>query len=634
MARSTEAGRVKTWNERITASNKAYKKWSEMFNTDRLENYYEGKQWRGKTETEAESLYVINFVYSTVEVNKPSLIFHNPQVRMEPRPARGGTLGTDAEMRARLCEDTVQTFIDDPDVNFVLETSLALHEAHFRFGVVEVGYSTEFTDNPRAGRPILKEDAKVEVGEEPAPDQMELDDEGEPVMEPDFILNDEQLFVKRIPASDFRVSASSYNAVERNDWVAYREWQYLEDLKKSKVYRNTKDLKAGGMLMDNVREGETELDKDEMERRHGMVRVWKIWDLRARKRHVIAEGCTKFLLEDEPFDFLPFAVIKFHEKLDSFYPMPPVSQWIAPQDEINETREAQRAHRRRFYRRYTVQKGMVEAPELDKFETGGDGVMIETNSPNAILPVADAPMGADVWNHLGETKTDLLAVTGISMDQRSVADSETATQATIIDSRAKIRESSSRTRVAEWLGHVARLILLTIREKMALPIWVKRNVDPSSPQAPMAALQIAQMWQEITSEELGDIDLDVSVDLASMSPVSEEAYRNSWNQVLAMLTNPGIMQVMAASPAILRKTLNLYGIRAENDIAEVQKVIQSIMQMQMQMQQQQMLADAQKQASKAGVVPELIDQASGGQMPGGPTLPPEVQKMITGGGVN
>lgn len=651
MARSTESGRVKTWNTRINAANKAYEKWSKHFNVKRLEEYYEGKQWRGRTNEEADNLYVINQVYSTVEVNKPSLIFHAPQVRVLPRPARGGTLGSDSESRARLCQDTIQTFIDDPDVGFVLETSLALHEAHFKFGVIEVGYSAESVENPRAGRPVLKEDketivrrepragnAETDEGEEDGEGTPVLDSQGQPVLEPDYRIRDEHLFVRRIPAADFRVSASSYNALDRNDWVAYREWHYLEDLKASKVYRNTADLKAGGIVEDGAVNND-QVDKEDVEKHAGMARVWKIWDLRTRKRHVIADGHNKFLLEDEPFTHLPLTAFKFHEKLDSFYPMPPVSQWLGPQDELNETREAQRAHRRRFYRRYTVTKGAVDSTEMDKFETGGDGVIVEVNVPNSIVPVPDAPMGSDVWNHLGETKQDLISVTGVSMDQRSVADSETATQATIIDARAKIRESSARTLVGTWLGQVCRLVLLTVREKMSLPFWIARNVDPYSPEAPNAAIGVAKLWQEITADDTGDTDLDVTVDLASMSPVSEEAYRNSWNQVIALLANPAVMQVMAVSPALLRKTINLYGIRAENDVQEILRAVATIVGMAQQQAQMQAQQQAAEQASKAGVAPELIAEAgAGGAGPGGPqgvTLPDAVSKAInTGGGAN
>jgi hypothetical protein len=70
------------------------------------------------------------------------------------------------------------------------------------------------------------------------------------------------------------------------------------------------------------------------------------------------------------------------------------------------------------------------------------------------------------------------------------------------------------------------------------------------------------------------MDFDITVDLASMSPVTEDIQRNSWNTVLQILTNQPIMMILAQSEALLRKTLSLYGIRAENEIQEIKRVLQ------------------------------------------------------------
>ena len=155
MARENEKTRVTSWRGRVSAANKKYDMWSEKYQTDRCERYYEGFQWKGKTETEAQKLYVINLVFATIETNKPALIFHNPKIRCDVRPAKADDLLSNAQARALLCQDTVQTFIDDPDIDFAGNTSLSLQECHFRFGVVEVDYTSDWIDNPNAGKPVL-----------------------------------------------------------------------------------------------------------------------------------------------------------------------------------------------------------------------------------------------------------------------------------------------------------------------------------------------------------------------------------------------------------------------------------------------------------------------------------------------
>lgn len=599
MATLSQEKRVKKWSERVRASNGVYKSWADKFDTDRLEDYYEGRQWRGVEEDVAKKKYVINLVFANVETNKPALIFNSPQVRMAPKPAKEDDLGSRALERAMLCQDTVQTFLDDPDFAFVEETTAALHETHFRFGVVEVGYTADWIDNPNAGKPQLDDEALPgENGEKPPL----LDSDKKPVMEPEFSVKSEQMFIKHIPAETFRVSISDKPRPERNDWVGYYEWHQLEDLLENPHYKKgAKGLKASGILRAELQDTSEGDDTETLKKHNSMCKVWKVWDLRLKKKHVFVQGHDKFLAENVDFKFLPFAFLRFFPRLKSFYPMPPVSQWLFPQDELNETRESQRAHRRRFYRRYTTLKGSIDDDQIEKLETGGDGVIAESNMPNPLQPVSDAPQGGDVWANLDTTKQDYMSVSGISGDQRGVAESETATQANIIDQHSKLREGSARAKVQKFLADCARLILLTAIDSMALPFWVKRNVDATAAMENGGAevMDVAQKWQEITHEDLEGIDMEVTIDLSSMSPVSQQAEQMSWTQVLTLLKDPQACLLLAQSPALLRKTLRLWNVTSKSEILEIETAVKQTAMM-IQLQQQ---AEAEAQEGPGGENP-------------------------------
>lgn len=587
----TEKERVKRWEDRIVAANKVRDKWYKKYKVDKLEEYYLGQQWQGQTEDDASGRYVINMVFSTIETNKPSLIFSHPQVRMQARPGRADDFGSQSVERAKLCQDTTQTFIDDPDVEFVDETSLSLHEAHFAFGVIEVGYTPDWIDNPDAGKPVLRDKKNPDDADEP-----ERDMKNQPVLQGEHIVTAESLYVKRIPAECFRVSASNRNKLSRNDWVAYYEWYYVEDLKRNPLYKKgAVGLKATGSTDDVPESIGKDKTVDELNDRAEMVKVWKIWDIRSMRRLVIATGHDKFLLKDQPFKYLPFAPLKWYDILNSFYPCPPVYQWLGPQDEVNETRDSQRAHRRRFYRRYTVLNNSVEDEELDKFQTGGDGTCIKVSQHGAIAPVQDAPLSSDVWQHLDQTKVDFLTVSGVSGDQRGVAESETATQASIIDKHSQLRESAVRSKVQKWLAEICRLILLTVKENMTLEFWVRRNVDISAIETNggMEVLRVADLWKQIEADELGDLDLDITIDVSSMSPITQESEKQSWTQVLAMIAQPAMQMMLGQSDVLLKKTLALYGITSMSEVMEIKKVIQASL----------MAQAVAAQAQAAGAVP-------------------------------
>lgn len=232
MARTADKERVKNWQKRIDSADKVYKKWEETYRCQTLENYYLGHQWANQTSDLSQQKYVINLCFPSVEIKIPSLLFYRPQVRIEPRPAKTDDPNTNADQRASLLRDTLNTFLDDRSVKFKSQTTLALKEAFPRYGMIEVGYTADFIDNPNAKKPLLHEDgSEMKVG-------------NDPVMNPDRMISRESLFVKRIPSKQFRVSIQGKNELNENDWVGYYEWHHPEDLKKSIRYKNTTTLKA------------------------------------------------------------------------------------------------------------------------------------------------------------------------------------------------------------------------------------------------------------------------------------------------------------------------------------------------------------------------------------------------------
>lgn len=601
MAKTSEKDRVKQWQTRVDMAEKAYQKWEDKYKPSVLEDYYYGHQWEGQPEELARQNYVINLCFPSVEVKLPSLMFYRPQVRVEPRPNWSDDPGNDLEFRTQLRQDTLNTFLDDKDVGFKVETTLAMKEAFPRFGIVEVGYSADFIDNPRAGKPMLHEN-----GEEMK------DGAGNAVITPDRTQVAEQLFVKRIPSKTFRVAVNGKNRLRRNDWCGYYEWHYPDDLKRNPRYSNTANLKTGGKISGDYTDKAADNSEEGMKER-GMVKIWKIWDLRTMSRCVFVEGGEKYLLQ-EPFQFLPFASLKFHDLFDEFYPLPPMFNWIHPQNELNETRNAQRIHRKRFYRRYGRLPTVDEA-EWRKVEDGGDGVCGVFPGNDAVWAIEDAPLDGAIARNVPETKQDFLEISGIGGEERGVSDADTATQANIIDVRSRIRENYSRSQVAEWLGEICELLLMTIDAYMELPMWIKVNVDPQGPYAQIEQLRVFAGWLQIKKEELGGMRFSCKVDVESLSPLTEDARRQSWERVLTiMMTQPQL----AMSDVLLKKTLAFYDIRSDKEIQEVKKGMTAILMM-------QAASAAQKSMGGDG------QGASPGPTPDNPAIQDQLVQQMPGG---
>ncbi len=585
MPKVSDKERVSAWDKRVTRSTRNdYEPWEEEYSCDLLEEYYAGKQWKEQSAEWSQRKYVINLFYPSINISKPSLLFHIPKYRVTANPARLDDPLSDVQVRAKLQEDTLQTEVNRKRLGFAVETGLAIHDAQFRFGIVQIGYTADYIDNPNAGKPIL-------INGEPA-----IDSDGNIVNEPTVKLKDEGLYMEWIPGKNFRVAEGAGNRLSTADWCGYFKWLDIQDVKRNPRYKNTSSLKATGQLKGT--DGDKAQHAVEDQAHEGMIKVWFIWDQRSKTRLVYQQGGEKFFLE-ESFKFLPFAALKFDERLGKWLPLPPTYNWVHPQNELNDTREMQRIHRKRAKRRFRRRPNVTQE-EFQKLEDGEDFVCIETANIDDITPIPDAPLDPQIMANLPVSHEDFTRISGISGESQQVAQSETATQANLIAVMGQTRESAKRLVVAEWLSDIGRIILMTLRDKMALPFWVNVAVDPESPLKAVEADEIKKIWKQIKREELGEIENDISVDITSLSPIAREQERTNWMTFLGVVTSPTIGLVLSKSPTLLRKTAGLFDIRSEAELREVSNAMEAVAVM-----------FAQAQADKAGV-----------QMPQGPAPGP------------
>lgn len=573
---------VKRWQERKQLANKVFDSWERRFKCRQNWEWYEGFQGPDahKLGDPNKDPYIVNMIFGTVEVKIPTLYFYGPNATVVPRQAREDDAMTSLQERAHLREDLLNTFATDPALHLKEITNFALKESLFLFGIVECGYGASFINNPNVGKPILEDDDDPES-------TLADPDTGLPIMEPPQIPEDEWLYVKRIPAKNFRVSARATHILSQCDWVGYYDYVYASDLRKDPAVINKHKIKATGKWNDDYT-GKIDLTDaptsapdgyvatDEMPKKQGMVKVWYIWDLRAKESFVMPDEGDYFLIPPAPFSVFPFPALKFHEREEGWYPMPPVFNWKSIQAEYNDTRQKEKSHRGRADRKYQMTKNSLDQENKTALEVGGDMTIVETNAPApAVFPIEDAPLDAAVSRNVMVTKLDFQEVSAVGSDQRQVADAETATQATVIETRARIRESFGQAIIAGWVSEIMRTMLLLIEEHMTLPMVAKRTIDPLSPTAMMEALKTAVIWEQVTAEQLGPLNYDVIVSAESLSPINEDIERQRFTEVMgALTTNPTFMLMLRTSDMLLRKFLSLNGMRNEKLIQQFKLAIE------------------------------------------------------------
>lgn len=577
------------WIGRANKATKYYDTWNNKFECDTLEEYYYGFQWKDGSPNCKYRRYVINLVFATLEVKKPSLLFQNPVFKVKAKPAKGEWDFTASSRRAQNREDALNTVISDEEQEFNEEFEAFVVDAFFRFGVMEVGYSADWIENPNAGKPILKSD------NDPYFDPDAEDEEDNILREPDELPDEERVYFKRIPPWRFRVGGTDGRTFKKCSWVGYYDYFRVEDLKANKNLKNLDKLEYSGARSEDFVPSANDTLSEEQEallKSGDLCKCWVIYDLRAKKKYIFAAAQAVTLLE-KSYKHFPLVALKFVEKLRGWYPVPLVFNWKGPQDEINHAREQQRIHRMRAGRRYLYEDGMFKGDgELDQLENGPDMTFVPTQGKpgDRMQPLEQAPLDSAVAQSLLVSRDDMNIISGTSAEQRGQSDRTTATQANIIDMKAQLRETAARTKIANVLKKIGRLALLIIQEHFSLEFWVKVRTDRNDENF-MGELQVAQEeWRQMTAADLGDqLDFEVDISLDTISPIENQASKQSFVEFLSLITN---FPQIAFDPVLVREAAYRCNYRNEKVIARMQMMAQVAMLGQIEQAKQSLIQNA------------------------------------------
>lgn len=552
---------AKVWINKIDAAKKLKKQWSEKYKTELLEQYYEGFQWGGDT---SDNPYVINLIYATIETKMPILIFDNPKFTITPKPK---SIFEDPESSFQIAlnlEDALNQWAGDDENVFQEEMEGALLDNWFRFGVVELGYSANWMENPKANKPVLKSDfTTLNV------------DKNNTLKNPEVLPADEGVYIRHIPASNFLVSSENAKYLSKADWCGYFELIRLRDLLSNKDFDLDGIQYAGyhseehASVVNEPVVGESDSEERRLEKTGDYVKVWKIWSRRDRKKYYIIEEHNKIIYTGR-YNIFPFVDIRFRKPLKGFYPLPVIYNWISQQNELNEAREANRMHRRRFKRLYTMVEGGADFDEVAKIINGPDGGIVTTKRPDVIGAIPNADLGASQTASMIVTKDDFNIISGTTAEMRGQNDRETATAANISNQRAMVRESREKIVVANFFRRVAKKLLRIMQKEFVNPITVETKPQEEF----LGNVESKRGAREINPlTDLGTPEFEYSVDISidTTSPVANEEEKRNFLEFLALLNT---YPQFSLSPVLVRELAFRTGYRNERVIQEFQKMAQ------------------------------------------------------------
>ena len=595
------------WHERLRAADLYYATWEKLFKCDILDKYYEGIQWKSQLEL-SYNPYVINKIYETIQIKIAEFIPTFPKYLVSSRTANEEDLEAAAHS-ANLKEDILNTIVQDPEEHFSEEMEIAYKDSFFRFGVIEVGYSASWIENPNAPKPLLGKDSETNITER---------ERRKIIAEPPELPVEERAYVKHIPAKTFRVGGRDHKYLSRCGWYGYYEFVDKEELLSLPKLMNRDKINAGwSSSSDPNRETVAE---DNLKRRANSLKIWHIWDNKAKVRLIVLDSPCVTVYQKK-FERTSCFAFRADPRLRTggFYPVPPAFHWLSPQDEYNETREQLRAHRRRFIRKFGVLEGAIDDEEIEKFETGPDGALIKFKRENAITPIQNADLGTALQESIATSADDLNRISGTSDEARGVADRTTATQANIVNQRTALRETKERDRVVKWFSQIGREILLIVKERFTGKILTKLTSPEGEPFLGTVRPN-APAYKWIESEDLKDgYDFRIDVDLTSMSSTAQQQAKQNMVEFLTILTQ---FPMVAFSPYLVREIAYRTNYRDEKAIAEFQKM--ALLMELGRMQQLQGAAQAQGAQPQQGQMPQ---NGNNGQQIAAQMAPPGLEAM-------
>ena len=582
------------WILRIQSANKMFGEWEGKFKCKLLEEYYEGFHWKQRRDypTTNYNPYTLNLVYSTIKIKLANLLFQKHQFIINPSPGNSEWNQDFAVQSAQLKENVLNTIVQNPNINFTKHVKRAALDSFFRFGIIEVGYAADWR-NPNKTIPELKSWEESDVPED---EDKIVDENPVPV--------NERFYVKRIWPHRFRVCATEATDLDDCDWVGYYDYYY------TRVLQNTKgidwpEVYSGGSYVSAeyasgfVGGGSGYASNDDTLKALYMTgeisRVWHLWDCVKNKRLLLLEGAEMHELWSAPFERLPFLDLRWDYRVKGFYPIPPVFQWLSPQDEINEAREQVRSYRRRFTRKFQTLKGSIDEEEKEKFASGPDGILVEVKQPDAIKAIDNPEIGPTSENALVLAKDDFNIISGTSAEARGQdTDRETATQAKIIQNRAQIRESSEQLDFSLWLCSIGRELLAQCQERLVEGLWIKYTENPDAgPQSQQAQMAQEPLYKYVTSQQIDDgYDYTIDFDVQNSTPAAMQAAQTSFVNFMSICAQ---FPQINMSPALIREAAYRVGYKNEAIIKQMQQAAVA----QAQMQAMQIQAGGQPQGKNA-----------------------------------
>lgn len=560
-ARIRNNNSVEVWKSRVEVSKRKFKPLNDNIKVNR--NYYRGNQWRTSTGDDDfidrfKNKAVDNMVFANIQTIRPSINFRNPRIFVgaKKKPFLKDQVLFDTTASALILEMVLNHYYVELEIK--RQVDKALTDALIGpWGFIQIGYTFE----------------------------TEAIDDG------DELIQSNSPFVKRISPMDVIVDSSAKDShLEDAEWMAFRWVKRLEDVKKSKKYKNTATLKANHVVKTDFNSSEStstsmniQGDAEEWSRVEG----WDIWDKKNNKLITYVSGHDKFLQDREwPLDFdgFPVEVLFFNENPDELFPVGDVDIYRYSQDELNMVRSMQLDHISRISSRKFVAKDTAfddNATEERKLMFGGDGTVLFTKGDptTAIVPLKDANVSQDMYLTLNQLKQAIREGQGIAVFEQGVGQKfDTATEPALIAQGVSTRRAERGAILEDFLKRTMRKVAQILQQTMEsteVPLTTEQFDEVRQPAegrlgniknrlAKIAGPEestILSPWLTDVSKDDIQGEYEYNIDVGSTKPINEQERKKDILELSNLIGNSPQFAGLIKPGEALKRIFEAYDVR-------------------------------------------------------------------------
>lgn len=554
---------------------------------------------------------MVNRILASLAAQNSALLWKHPWHKLSTR--RLLTNPNDAEASRVMAEYCLNYVLRAPGNNWLTKARLAVLCAQLDMGILKAVYAPHEGDDPtpeekRYGEivmgTIMQEDGTAKDVQHYLGGQPKLGKDGNPML----ASGNRYVVETRDPSEYYRTEWVPFDSMvfdpeggnnldETHGWCAQRgvmRWSKfkenmlfqdaVKDVKEVARYIDDEDLPANtkraiesGYLEGDGETsgnrgaggwGESPVDEDVMR-----VWYWQCWDFETREVSYLVDGYEKLAQKIEYPDYLdrqvsPYSIMKVHENPGTVTPITEVSQVRGLSRAYNFVQTLSYRHIQRYSRWYLYREGMFDQRAQSRIMDKRDGRIVpykDGYSPAEFVPVKDAPLGSDHYAFGQRLLMDHDLLMGSSGEQKGSPESETATQALLVNEGISGRQNDKRGAFREAFEHHASIILSMMQNTPEMDTsMLVQIVGPEG-----VKYQGKHGRAQIQGHFISEIDLE------ELEPADSQVERREFREVLQVLG-----PIAFASPTFSQRFWRSHRSFSENMVREFTELGQQILQQQ------------------------------------------------------